>query len=303
MSAADLAAWRSRGRRIPVTPHGHEAFVIDDGDQAAASGETAVLIHGFPESSYSYRGALPLLRDRFARVVCFDLVGYGFADKPAKDYTYSIFEQADVVLRVLREVSVPGCHWVSHDMGDSVTTEVLARLNGNSPAWFADGLQSLTLTNGNMALEYAKLRAGQKFLLSRLGNRLSRMGSSTRPLTKQIHSAQGNDKLTDEQVADMIAAFTTDAPSSLAADLIGYLHERRRFEQVRWLPALRDARVPVQICWGADDRVSPVPVAQYLKREIKPDAKLTVIDGLGHFLQLQDPQRWFAALAPFWEQA
>ena len=110
-------------------------------------------------------------------------------------------------------------------------------------------------------------------------------------------------KLTDEQVADMIAAFTTSAPSSLAADLIGYLHERRRFEQVRWLPALRDARVPVQICWGADDRVSPVPVAQYLKREIKPDAKLTVIDGLGHFLQLQDPQRWFAALAPFWERA
>jgi hypothetical protein len=28
-----------------------------------------------------------------------------------------------------------------------------------------------------------------------------------------------------------------------------------------------------------------------------------VIDGLGHFLQLQDPRRWFAALAPFWERA
>ena len=56
-----------------------------------------------------------------------------------------------------------------------------------------------------------------------MGNRLSRMGSSTRPLTKQIRSAQGNDELTDEQVADMIAAFTTDAPSSLAADLNAYL--------------------------------------------------------------------------------
>jgi pimeloyl-ACP methyl ester carboxylesterase len=167
----------------------------------------------------------------------------------------------------------------------------------------ADGLQSLTLTNGNMALKYAKLRAGQKFLLSRLGNRLSRLGNSTKTLTKQIHSAQGNDKLTDEQVADMTSAFTRDPPSSLIADLIGYLHERRRFEQVRWLPALRDVQVPVQICWGADDRVFPVPVAQYVKREIKPDAKLTVIDGLGHFLQVQDPQRWFAALAPFWERA
>lgn len=132
MSAADLAAWRARGRRIPVTSHGHQAFIIDDGDQAAAPSETAVLIHGFPESSYSYRGALPLLRDRFARMVCFDLIGYGFSDKPAKDYTYSIFEQADVVLRVLREVSVSGCHWVSHDMGDSVT-EVLARLNDTAP--------------------------------------------------------------------------------------------------------------------------------------------------------------------------
>jgi pimeloyl-ACP methyl ester carboxylesterase len=301
VSAADLAAWRERGRLIPVTPHGHQAFLIDEGDQAAAPDETAVLIHGFPESSYSYAGALPLLRERFARVVCFDLIGYGFSDKPARGYTYSLFEQADVVLRLLRERSVSGCHWVSHDMGDSVTTELLARLNDNRPAWFADGLRSLTLTNANMALRYAKLRAGQKFLLSPLGNRLSRMGDSSRFLTQQIHSAQGNEELSDEQIADMASAFSADAPPGLMADLIGYLHERRRFEQVRWLPALRDTRVPVHICWGADDRVSPVPVAQYLARQVKPDAKLTVIDGLGHFLQLQDPQRWFAALAPFWE--
>ena len=301
MSSADLAAWRARGRRIPVTPLRHEAFVKDDGDQTAAPRETAVLIHGFPESSYSYAGALPLLRDRFARVVCFDLIGYGFSDKPAKGYTYSLFEQADVVLRVLRELSVSGCHWVSHDMGDSVTTELLARLNDNRPAWFGDGLQSVTLTNANMALKYAKLRAGQKWLLSPVGNRLSRRGNSSRFLSTQIHSAQGNDKLTDEQVADMVAAFTRDAPPGLAADLIGYLNERRRFEQVRWLPALRDARVPVQLCWGADDRVSPVPVAQYIVREVRPGTKLTVIEGLGHFLQVQDPQRWFAALAPFWE--
>jgi pimeloyl-ACP methyl ester carboxylesterase len=56
----------------------------------------------------------------------------------------------------------------------------------------------------------------------------------------------------------------------------------------------------VQICWGGDDAVAPVAIAERLKTEVKPEAKLTVIDGLGHFAQIQDPQAWFDALRPFW---
>lgn len=302
MSAADLRAWRQRGELKPATPLGHQAFTIDQGDAKAPAGSTAVLLHGFPESSYSYSGVFPLLAGRFERVFSFDFIGFGFSDKPAEGFAYSLIEQADVALRLIREGGITGCHFIAHDMGDSVMTEILARLNENRPDWFTDGLQSVTFTNGSMVLGDARLRVGQRALVSPLGPLLARMTDSLTIFEKQVVSAQGNDRLTEEQITDMYSASTTGAPRGLMAQLIGYLRERRLFERSRWLPAVRDCSAPVQICWGADDAVAPVAIARRLKAEVKPEAKLTEIEGLGHFAQIQDPAAWFAALEPFWDE-
>ncbi len=287
---------------VEATPLGHQAFLIDEGDSRAEPGDTLVLLHGFPESSYSYSGAFPRLAGRFKRLVSFDFIGFGFSDKPSEGFAYSLMEQADVALRLMRESGLTGCHFVSHDMGDSVMTELLARLNENQPAWFSEGIQSVSFTNGSMVLGDAKLRIGQRALVSPLGPLLSRITDSPRIFEKQVVSAQGNDRLTGEQILDMYSASTTGAPKGLMAELINYLRERRRFEQARWLPAVRDCRAPVQICWGADDAVAPVAIAKRLKAEVKPEAKLTLIDGLGHFAQIQDPAKWFDALVPFWDE-
>lgn len=300
MSAADLRAWRDRGRLVEATPLGHRAFLIDEGNPDAGPDSTLVLLHGFPESSYSYSGAFPLLADSFERLISFDFIGYGFSAKPTEGFAYSLMEQADVVLRLLRETGVSGCHFLAHDMGDSVMTELLARLNENRPEWFHAGVQSVSFTNGSMVLGDAKLRVGQRALVSPLGKLLARITDSPTIFEKQVVSAQGNGKLTEEQILDMYSAASTEAPRGLMAELIGYLKERRRFESSRWLPAVRDCASPVQICWGGDDAVAPVAIAERLKTEVKPEAKLTVIDGLGHFAQIQDPQAWFDALRPFW---
>lgn len=287
---------------VAATPHGHEAFLIDEGDAAAAAGRTVVLLHGFPESSYSYAEAFPLLSARFDRIVSFDFIGFGFSDKPAEGFTYSLIEQADVALRLIRECGLAGCHFVAHDMGDSVMTELLARFNGNRPVWFGEGPQSVTFTNGGMVLGDARLRLGQKALVSPIGPLLARATDSPTIFEKQVVSAQGNDRLTEDQILDMYSAATTGAPRGLMADLIGYIKERRRFERGRWLPAVRDCPAPVHFCWGADDAVAPVAIANRLKREIRPEAELTIIDGLGHFAQIQDPGAWFGGLDQFWDR-
>lgn len=302
MSAADLQAWRARGRLVEATPLGHRAFFVEEGDSAAGPDETLVLLHGFPESSYSYSGAFPLLADRFRRVVSFDFIGFGFSDKPSEGFAYSLMEQADIALRILRDAGVTGGHFVAHDMGDTVMTELLVRLNSNQPAWFSDGIKSVTFTNGSMVLGDAKLRVGQRALVSPFGRFLASVTDSPTIFAKQVRSAQGNDRLTEEQILDMYSASTTGAPKGLMADLINYLRERRRFEASRWLPAVRDCAAPVQICWGADDAVAPLAIARRLKAEVKPTARLTVIDNLGHFGQIQDPDAWCAGIAPFWDE-
>lgn len=302
MSAADLAAWRRRGRLVPATPLGHEAFVVDEGEPSASPDRTVVLLHGFPESSYSYSGAFELLEGSFDRIVSFDFIGFGFSAKPAEGFGYSLFEQADLALTLLRGAGITGCHFVAHDMGDSVMTELLARLNHDRPAWFEPGPLSVTFTNGSMVLGDAKLRVGQRALVSPLGRYLARITDSPTIFEKQVVSAHGNDRLTEGQILDMYSASTTGAPRGLAAELIGYLRERRRFERSRWLPAVSACQAPVHIAWGADDAVAPVAIAERLKSEVKPEADLTVTDGLGHFAQIQDPARWYGALAPFWER-
>ena len=287
---------------VPATPLGHEAFLIDEGNPEAPPESTVVLLHGFPESSYSYSGAFPLVSGAFDRVVSFDFIGFGFSAKPADGFAYSLIEQADVALRLIRGSGITGCHFVAHDMGDSVMTEILARLNENRPDWFRDGALSVSFTNGSMVLGDAKLRVGQRALVSPAGRMLSRIMDSPKIFEKQVVSAQGNDRLTGEQILDMYSASTSGAPRGLMAELIGYLRERRRFEKSRWLPAVRDAAMPVQICWGADDAVAPVAIAHRLKSEVKPSAKLTIVDGLGHFAQIQDPEAWFNGLSPFWSE-
>jgi pimeloyl-ACP methyl ester carboxylesterase len=153
-----------------------------------------------------------------------------------------------------------------------------------------------------MVLGDAKLRVGQRALVSPFGRILAGITDSPTIFEKQVRSAQGNDRLTEEQILDMYSASTTGAPKGLMADLINYLRERRRFEASRWLPAVRDCQAPVQICWGVDDAVAPLAIARRLKAEVKPTAKLTEMDGLGHFAQIQDPEAWFAGLAPFWDE-
>ena len=37
MSAADLRAWRERGRMVAATPLGHRAFLIDEGNPDAGA--------------------------------------------------------------------------------------------------------------------------------------------------------------------------------------------------------------------------------------------------------------------------
>ncbi len=165
-----LTKWEASGAYITYGPFQHRLFVKQLGNPKAASEKTLLLIHGFPESSYSYHAIVEGMLKTFDRIILFDMLGYGLSDKPTDNYAYSLFEQADTVFEVWKYFGLQGGHLLSHDMGDSVATEIVARHeNQLMPAWFSDGLQSLTFTNGSMILELAELRITQRILITRFG--------------------------------------------------------------------------------------------------------------------------------------
>ena len=200
----EILAWEAAGEYLRVGVASHRLFVRSIGRRDAAPASTLLLVHGFPESSLSFRHNVEALSRRFDRVVLLDLLGFGLSDKPSCA-SYSLFEQADLVLEAWHELGVSGGHLLGHDMGDSVVTELVARLGrGLLPGWLAHGFPSLTFTDGNMVMELARLRLSQSLLRTRLGPWLGRIGRYG-VFAQQVRSASGG-ALPEREIALMWAA-------------------------------------------------------------------------------------------------
>jgi haloacetate dehalogenase len=106
---------------------------------AAGDGPPVVLLHGFPETSYSWRYQIPELTKKY-HVIAPDLRGYGETDKPSSGYDKRTM--AMDVRDLMRALNLPKIALVGHDRGARVATrfakdhpEVLDRLvvMGNVP--------------------------------------------------------------------------------------------------------------------------------------------------------------------------
>jgi haloacetate dehalogenase len=96
-------------------------------------------LHGFPETSYSWRYQIPELTKKY-HVIAPDLRGYGETDKPSSGYDKRTM--AMDVRDLMRALNLPKIALVGHDRGARVATrfakdhpEVLDRLvvMGNVP--------------------------------------------------------------------------------------------------------------------------------------------------------------------------
>lgn len=279
-----IAAWRDGGRLEPI--FGVEVFVRVSG--AEARGLPTVFLHGFPSSSHDWHRLDPLLP---GKRVYFDFPGYGLSAKPPH-YSYSLFEQADIATGVLARLGITAARVVAHDMGTSVACELAARqVRGLLPF----RMESLVLMNGSVRLELAHLTPSQKLLRSRLGPLMARFSSA--PVFKaQIRRILAK-PIGDDELGAMWTLLRHDDGTRRLPEIITYLDERTRFAQ-RWIGALRRIEIPVGVIWGRHDPVAVAAIAEKLAAEI-PTARLTWLEELGHYPQLEDPQAVAQAIARF----
>ncbi|RMG87123.1 MAG: alpha/beta fold hydrolase, partial [Bacteroidetes bacterium] len=92
MYSDTLKDWAADGHFFKTGPFDLRVFYKDYGNPEATPAQTLLLIHGFPESSFSFHKVIGGLSDIFDRIVLFDLPGFGLSDKPDEEkYTYSLF--------------------------------------------------------------------------------------------------------------------------------------------------------------------------------------------------------------------
>jgi pimeloyl-ACP methyl ester carboxylesterase len=86
----------------------------------AGSGPLVVLLHGFPESWYSWRHQLRALSEAGYRVVAPDQRGYGQTDRPESIDKYSMFHLVGDVIGLLDALGEEQAVVVGHDWGAPV---------------------------------------------------------------------------------------------------------------------------------------------------------------------------------------
>lgn len=267
-------------------------FVRTEGD---LSGQTPILLlHGFPTSCHDYTRVWARLAAHHP-LITLDFLGFGASDKPPS-FSYSLFEQADVVLQILARLELPEVHLVAHDMGTSVATELCARRErGLLPI----RLKSLTLSNGSVLLDLAHLTPAQQILRRPvLGDLFARVSSY--PLFQHnMRALFGTPDLIDgSELRQMWELLSRADGKARLPKISSYLDERRRFEE-RWVGALRRLEnTPALVLWGAKDPVAVLPIGEQLGKII-PGARLRVLHELGHYPQLEDPGAFASELLAF----
>ena len=291
MSAIDrmpaLRAWRDAGEFITV--HGQRIHC-----RRAGTGPRLLLIHGFPTSSFDWAPMWPMLASRF-EVLALDLLGLGFSAKP-RGHRYRVREQADLVEAVAHHHGWRDAFVLAHDYGDTVAQELLAR-SDHDPAHAALRIPRLCLLNGGLFPETHRARPIQRLLASPLGPRLVGL-MSRRGFARSLNALFSPARQLDEAAIDAYwALLQHDDGIRAVPSLLGYMAERRR-ERARWVGALQTTDTPLRLICGALDPVSGLHMAERY-RQLVPRADVVVLDDVGHFPQLEDPQRVFAAAAAF----
>jgi len=277
-----VEAWREGGA---FEQHaGRDLFVR----RREGEGPALLFLHGFPSSSFDWLPLLELRPD--ARAIAFDCLGFGLSEKPA-DHTYTLAWQADAAETIVRRSGSPPVFLVAHDMGTSVATELMARdLRGE----LGMDLRGALLFNGSMLLHLAKPTVGQKLLRSRLGPLFSRLTTETGFRAQFSRVFSELHPLTAEEAADQWCLVAHNGGNRIGHLLVNYMAERERFTE-RWHGAIRDWPGPLTLTWGLEDPVARVEVLEGL-RELRPGVETIELPGLGHYPQVEAPERVAAAL-------
>lgn len=282
--------WKAKGEYHSI--YGHQVFTVSEG----TADQTLLILHGYPTSSFDFWKTLPPLTKKY-RVILHDHLGFGLSDKPL-NYSYSLIEQADIALALWQKMGIKKAHLLAHDYGTSVATEILARFNRGQHTF---ELESLTLCNGSMHIELAKLRPIQKVLLNKtLAPIVSKFARQQLFIRNMKNIWYDKSKADIAELKEMWQQMICKNGRAVLPQLTQYINERHKYWH-RWIGALQQTETPVNILWATEDPVAVVEMAHTLHSEI-PNNKLQLLEKLGHYPMVEDADRWTNSLLKMLEQ-
>lgn len=284
-----VSDWERGGDRVDV--RGHQVWCRRVPAITPTSGNAPLLIiHGFPTCSYDWNRVVPAFSER-RDVILLDLLGFGLSDKP--DQRYSLRNYADGVAAVVAHFGLDHVDLVTHDLGDSVGGEILARsLEGALD--FTIGQR--VLTNGSIYMDLVQLTVGQQLLLALPDEANDLVGADGGTGYKGgLVGTFAPDSPVDDDEMDALAEFgLLNGGLAMLPRTIRYIEDRLA-EEARFTGGIEDHTSPVNVVWGDRD---PVAVHAMAERFVatRTDATLTTLEGVGHYPMVEAPERFATAV-------
>jgi pimeloyl-ACP methyl ester carboxylesterase len=255
-------------------------------EKGPADGVPVVLFHGTAAWSELWRRTIEALAADGYHVVALDLPPFGFSD-PLPSYTRTAL--ATEVREVLDALKIDAAIIVGHSFGAGAATEFAMRYPNRTrrlvlvdaalgltqppsdtpallkPDFVRQILVSVTITNP----------LATKFLLRSL------IAKKERALPDYVEILQRplRRRGATHDIADWLAFFLATDRTARSSDRADYA----------------ELKSPTVLIWGEKDTVTPLEQAKDLQT-LLPQATLTVLPGLGHIPQIEDPLAFNAAL-------
>jgi len=285
------AILRETGTRTELAPPtGHLVQTASGGvfiqEKGPPNGIPVVLFHGTAAWSELWRRTIDVLAVAGFRVIALDLPPFGFSDRPGN---YTRQDQAMRVNQVLDQLRSAPAIIVGHSFGAGAATEFVMRYPERArglvlvdaalgltappsdppsllrPKWVREILVSLTITNP------LATRTLLESLIEKKQRALPEYVEILQRPTKQRNSTA--------DIADWLYYFLGADRNAASADRNAYAR----------------LKLPMAILWGDKDSVTPMTQAHDLQT-LLPQATLTVLPGLGHIPQIEDPDQFNNAL-------
>jgi pimeloyl-ACP methyl ester carboxylesterase len=273
------------GQLDHVSIHGHDMAYRMEG-----SGPALLLLHGIASSSRTWRDVIPRLTDRFT-VVAPDLMGHGQSEKPVGDYSLGAF--ATGIRDLLEVLDIDRASIVGQSFGGGVAMQLayqhpercerLVLVDsgglGREVNWM---LRFMTLPGSEYVMPGifpGFVRDWGDSLLRAINNRGIRLGRIAEMWSAYASLAEAENR---QAFARTIKAVIDPGGQTISAMDRLYLA----------------SSMPTLIVWGERDDIIPVDHA-YSAHEAVPGSRLVIIEGVGHFPQIEAPEQFVKAVVDF----
>jgi len=242
------------------------------------SGQTILLLHGFPTSSHMFRNLIPALSDRF-HLVAPDYPGFGNSPMPkADEFDYTFDRIAEVMENFIQRLGLKKFSLYVMDYGAPVGYRIAVK--------YPERVESLIIQNGNAYEEglrefWDPIKAYWKEKSTENAEVL-RNSLLTIDATKWQYTNGARNLETIAPDSWFHDQYLMDRPGNKEIQLqLFYDYGSNPPLYPEWQAYFREYQPPALIVWGANDYIFPEEGAHPYKRDLK-NVEFHILD-TGHF--------------------